>query len=169
MSWPLDTTISRVRITKSILRDKDPSTHLDIIAETMRHNPNITAFHMRPSGAEYSSLLGSLSTRLPSDHARIHRHHMAAHPVDAETPTTLRFTSTKPKPAFFAEKGWYKGAAKRKLFLFVPRQSGVVGMEVSWNVCPSEREQPGVPARPVTAAIQSQATGVAHIVKRGLP
>ena len=79
---------------------------------------------MRPSGADYSSLLESLSTRLPSDHARIHSRYMAAHPVDAEPPTTLRFASTKPKLAIFAKEGWHKEAAKRKLFLFDPRQSG---------------------------------------------
>ena len=90
----------------------------------MRRNPEITAFHVRPSGADYSSLLESLSTRLPSDHARIHSHYMAAHPVDAEPPTTLRFASTKPKPATFAKEGWHKEAAKRKLFLFDPQQSG---------------------------------------------
>ena len=49
---------------------------------------------------------------------------MAAHPVDAEPPTTLRFASTKPKPATFAKEGWHEEAAKRKLFLFDPRQSG---------------------------------------------
>ena len=79
---------------------------------------------MRPSGADYSSLLESLSTRLPSDHARIHSHYMAAHPVDAEPPTTLRFASTKPKPAIFAQEGWHMEAAKRKLFLFDLRHSG---------------------------------------------
>ena len=87
----------------------------------MRQNPEITAFHVRPSGADYSSLLESLSTRLPSDHARIHSHYMAAHPVNAEPLTTLRFASTKPKPATFAKEGWHKKAAKRKLFLFDPR------------------------------------------------
>ena len=86
--------------------------------------PEITAFHVRPNGADYSSLLESLSTRLPSDHARIHSHYMAAHPVDAEPPTTLRFASTKPKPATIAKEGWHKEAAKRKLFLFDRRQSG---------------------------------------------
>ena len=120
--WPLGTTVGRVRITKSILRDKDPCAFSDLIAETLRRNPDITAFHVRPSGAEYS-LLESLSTRLPSDHTRIHSHYMAAHPVDAELPTTLRFASTKPKPATLAKEGWYKEAAKRKLFLFNPRQS----------------------------------------------
>ena len=90
----------------------------------MRRNPEITAFHVRPSGADYSSLLESLLTRLPSDHARIRCHYMAAHPVDAEPPTTLRFASTKPKPATFTKEGWHKEAAKRKLFLFDPRQSG---------------------------------------------
>ena len=44
-----------------------------------------------------------------------------------------------------------------------------VGMAVSWNGCPSGREQPRVPAGPVTAAIQSQAKGQAGIVKTGLP
>ena len=85
--------------------------------------PRDTAFHVRPSGADYSSLLESLSTRLPSDHARIHSHYMVAHPVDAEPPTTLRFASTKPKRATLAKEGWHKEAAKRKLFLFDPRQS----------------------------------------------
>ena len=124
VTWPPGTTIGRVRITKSILRDRDPCALSDLIAETVRCNPDITAFHVRPSGADYSSLLESLSPRLPSDHARIHSHYMAAHPVDAEPPTTLRFASTKPKPATFAKKGWYKEATKRKLFLFDPQQSG---------------------------------------------
>ena len=96
----------------------------DLIAETVRRNPEITAFHVRPSGADYSSLLESLSTRLPSDHAWIHSHYMAAPPVDAEPPTTLRFASTKPKRATFAKEGCHKEAAKRKLFLFDPRHSG---------------------------------------------
>ena len=120
---PPGTTIGRVRITKSILRDKDPCALSDLIAETVRCNSDITAFLVQPSGADYSCLLESLSTRLPSDHARIHSHCMAAHPVDAEPPTTLRFASTEPKPATFAKQGWYKEAAKRKLFLFDPRPS----------------------------------------------
>ena len=124
VTWPPGTSIRRVRITKSILRDRDPRALSDLIAETVRRNPEITAFHVRPSGGDYSSLLESLSTRLPSDHARIHNHYMAAHTVDAEPPTTLRFASTKPKPATFAKEGWHKEAAKRKLFLFDPRQSG---------------------------------------------
>ena len=90
----------------------------------MRRNPDITAFHVRPSGADYSSLLESLSTHLPSDHARIHSQHMAANPVDAEPPITLRFASTKPRPATFTKERWYKETAKTKLFLFDPRQSG---------------------------------------------
>ena len=106
------------------LRDKDPCALSDLIAEMVRRNPDITAFYVRPSGADYSSLLESLSTRLPSDHTRIHSHYMAAHPVDAEPPTTLCFASAKPKPATFSKEGWYKEAAKRKLFLFDPRQSG---------------------------------------------
>ena len=79
-----------------------------------------------PRAAQRSGLLllESLSTRQPSDHARIHSHYMAAHPIDAEPPTTLHFASTKPKPATFAKEGWHKEAAKRKLFLFYPRQSG---------------------------------------------
>ena len=124
VTWPPGTTIGRVRITKSILRDGDPCALSDLIAETVRRNPDITAFHVRPSGADYSSLLESLSTSLPSDHTRIHSHYMATHPVDAEPPTTFRFASTKPKPATFAKEGWYKEAAKRKLFLFDPRQTG---------------------------------------------
>ena len=124
VTWPPGTSIGQVRITKSILRDRDPCALSHLIAETVRRNPEITAFHVRASGADYSSLLESLSTRLPSNHARIHSHYMAAHPVDAEPPTTLRFASTKPKPATFAKEGWHKEAAKRKLFLFDPRQSG---------------------------------------------
>ena len=62
--------------------------------------------------------------RLPRYHAWMHSHYMAAHPVDAETPTTLRFASTKPKPATFANEGWYNQAAKRNLFLFDPQQYG---------------------------------------------
>ena len=45
----------------------------------------------------------------------------------------------------------------------------LVAMAVSWNVCPSGREQPRVPAGPVTAAIQSQANGEADIARTGLP
>ena len=44
-------------------RDRDPCALSDLIAETVRRNPEITAFHVRPSGADYSSLLESLSTR----------------------------------------------------------------------------------------------------------
>ena len=124
VTWPPGTTIGRSRITKSILRDRDPCALSDLIAETVRRNTDITAFHVRPSGADYFSLLESLSTRLPSDHARIHSHYMTAHPVDAEPPTNLRVASPKPKPATFAKEGWYKEAAKRKLFLFVAWQSG---------------------------------------------
>ena len=124
VTWPPDTSIGRVRITKSILRDRDSCALSDLIAETVHRNPEITAFHGRPSGADYSSVLESLSTRLPSDHARIHSHYMAAHPVDAQPPTTLHFASTKPKPATFAKEGWHKEAAKRNMFLFDPRQSG---------------------------------------------
>ena len=124
VTWPSSTAIGQVRITKSILRDKDPCALSDLSAETVLRNPDITAFRVRPIGADYSSLLESLSTRLPSDQTRIHNHYMAAHHGDAETPTTLRFASTKPKPATFAKEGWYKEAAKRNLFLFDPRQSG---------------------------------------------
>ena len=123
VTWPPGTSIGQVRITKSNLRNRDPCGLSDLIAETVRRNPKITAFHVPPSGADYSSLLESLSTHLPSDHARIHSHYMAAHPVDAEPPTTLCFASTKPQPATFAKEGWHKDAAKRKLFLFDPRQS----------------------------------------------
>ena len=45
----------------------------------------------------------------------------------------------------------------------------LVAMAVSWNVCPSGREQPRVPTRPVTAAIPSQANGQADIARTGLP
>ena len=44
-----------------------------------------------------------------------------------------------------------------------------VGMAVSWNVCPSGKEQPHVPAGPMTAAIQSQAKGQGDVAKTGLP
>ena len=44
----------------------------------------------------------------------------------------------------------------------------LVGMAVRWNVCPSGREQPRVPAGHVTAAIQAQAKGQADIAKTGL-
>ena len=71
VTWPPGTSIGRVRIAKSILRERDPCALSDLIAETVRRNPEITAFHVRPSGADYSSLLESLSTRLPSDHARM--------------------------------------------------------------------------------------------------
>ena len=57
---------------------------------------------------------------------------MAARPVDAEPPTTLGFASTKPKPTTFAKEAWHKEAAKRKLILFDPRQSGE-------ETCPSTR------------------------------
>ena len=39
-----------------------PVCPLDLIAETVRCNPDITTFHVRPSVADYSSLLESLST-----------------------------------------------------------------------------------------------------------
>ena len=97
VTWPPGTTIGRVRITKSILRDRDPCALSDLIAETARRNPDITAFHVRPGTADYSCLLESLSTHVPSDHAPIHSYYMATHPVDAETPTTLRFAATKPQ------------------------------------------------------------------------
>ena len=45
----------------------------------------------------------------------------------------------------------------------------LVAMAVSWNVCPSGRKQPRVPAGPVTAAIQSQANGQADIARTRLP
>ena len=53
----------------------------------------------------------------------------------------------------------------------------LVGMAVSWNVCPSGREEPRVPAGPVTTAIQSQAkgqgdigkTGTGRVIGRGVP
>ena len=124
VTGPPGTTIGRVRITKSILRDRDPCVLSDLIAETVRRNPDITVFHVWSSGADYSSLLESLYTRLPSDHARIHRPYMAAYPVDAEPLTTVRFASTKPKPATFAKEVWYKEAANGKLVLFDQRQSG---------------------------------------------
>ena len=108
VTWPPGTSIGRVRITKSILRDRNPGALSDLIEETVRRNPDITAFHVRPTRADYSFLLESLSTRPPSDHVRIHSIYMAAHPVDAEPPTTGRFDSTKPKPATFAKEGWYK-------------------------------------------------------------
>ena len=72
-----------MHITKSILRDRDPCALSNLIAETVRRNSDITAFHVRPSGADYSSLLESLSTRLPCDHAWIQSHYMAAPLVDA--------------------------------------------------------------------------------------
>ena len=45
----------------------------------------------------------------------------------------------------------------------------LVGMVVSWNVCPSGREQPRVPVGPMTAAIQFQAKGQADVANTGLP
>ena len=45
----------------------------------------------------------------------------------------------------------------------------LVWMAVSRNVCPSLREEPRVPAGPVTVAIQSQGKGRADIAKTGLP
>ena len=106
VTWPPGRTIGRVRITKSILRERDPCALSDLTEETVHRNPIIAAFHVRPSGADYSSLLESLSTHLPNDHARIHIHYMTGHPVDAKTPTTLRFACTKPKPATIAKQGW---------------------------------------------------------------
>ena len=74
VTWPPGTSIGWVCITKSILRNRDTCALSDLIADTLRRNPEITAFHVRPNGADYSSLLKSLSTRLPSDHAPIHSH-----------------------------------------------------------------------------------------------
>ena len=45
----------------------------------------------------------------------------------------------------------------------------LVAMAVSWNVYPSGREQPHVPAGLVTGAIQSQVKGRADIAKTGVP
>ena len=47
VTWPPGTTIGRVRITKSILRDRDPCALSHLIAETARRDPNITAFHTK--------------------------------------------------------------------------------------------------------------------------
>ena len=49
--------------------------------------------------------------------------------------------------------------------MLVPRgqvTAALVAIAVSWKVCSSGREQPRVPAGPVTAAIQSQANGQAR-------
>ena len=178
VTWPPGTSIGRVRITKSILRDRDPCALSDLIAETVHRNPEITAFHMRPSRADYSSLLESLSTRLPGDHAQIQSHYMAAHPVDAEPPTTLHFASTKPKPATFAKEGWHKEAAKRKLFLFDPRQSGEETLPIyslssrsAWELdgngprltVPSAYAASGLLALPVTSTLLFVAHGVSAV------
>ena len=184
VTWPPGTSIGRVRITKSILRDRDPCALSDLIAETVRRNPEIAAFHVRPSGADYSSLVESLSTRLPSDHARIRSHYMAAHPVDAEPPTTLRFASTKPKPATFAKEGWHKEAAKRKLFLFDPRQSGEETLPIyslssrsawEWDgdspglTFPSAYAASGLLALPITSTPFCRARGSAVGVAESAP
>ena len=96
----------------------------DLIAKTMRRNPAITAFHLRPGPGEFGSLVELLATRMPSDHARIHGHYIATHPVDADPPTSLHFTSTKPKPANFKKGALHKDAAKRKLFPFDSHRIG---------------------------------------------
>ena len=114
VTWPAGTTIGRVRITKSVLRDRDPCALSDLIAETVRRNPTITAFHLWPIPGDHGSFVESLATRMPSDHARIHSHYMAAHPVDAGPPTSLRFASTKPKPASFSKEA-VQGRGQEKM------------------------------------------------------
>ena len=86
VTWPARTTIGQARITKSVLLDMEPCVLSDLMLETMRRNPAITAFHLRPSPGEFRSLVALLATCLPSDHARIHSHYIAAHPVDADPP-----------------------------------------------------------------------------------
>ena len=96
LTWPASTTIGQVRITKSILRDRDPCVLSDLIAETVRRNPTITTFHLRPTPGEYGSLVESLAICMPSNHAHIHSHYMAAHPVDADPPPPA---SASPPPS----------------------------------------------------------------------
>ena len=109
-----------MRITKSILHDRDLCVLSDLMAQTVHRNPNITAFHPRRGPGDYGSLIESLATCMRSDHCPIHTHYMAAHLVDVNPPTSLRFSSSKPKPATFNKEGWYKDAAKRKLLLSDP-------------------------------------------------
>ena len=97
VTWPPSTTIGRVRITKSVLRDRDPYVLSDLIAETVHRNPTITAFHLRPTPVDYGSLVESPATCMLRDHARIYSHYMAAHPVDAEP--TLASASPPPSPS----------------------------------------------------------------------
>ena len=93
----------------------------NLIAKTVRRNPNVTAFHLRRTPGDYGSLVEFLASRMPNDHSRI--------PTWPPTqwmpvpPTSLRFDSTKPKPATFSNEAWCKDSAKRKLFLFNPHQS----------------------------------------------
>ena len=137
------TIIGRVRITKSVLCDRDPCAPSDLITETVRRNPTITAFHMRPSPGDYGSLVESLVTCMPSHHARIHSHYMAAHPVDANPPTSLRFTSTKPKPGTLSKEAGHKDAAKRKLFLCDPQPSAEETLPIYSLPSRSQREWDG--------------------------
>ena len=116
----LEMPIGRVRITKSLIRDRDPYALSNLIEETLRRNPNITAFHVRHGGADYSSLLESLSTRLPSDHAQIHSHYMAAHPVDAEPLTTLR---PEAQARQFRQGGVVQGGSQEEV---VPLRSAAI-------------------------------------------
>ena len=126
-TWPPGTTLGRVRITKYVLRDRDPCDRdpcllSDVMAETVDRNPTITALQLRPTPRDYWSLVESLDPRMHSDHARIPSHYMAVDPVDADPPTSLRFASTKSRPPTFSKEAWHKDTAKRKLFPFDPRQ-----------------------------------------------
>ena len=94
---------------------------------------------------------------MPSDHTRIHSHYMAAHPVDADPPTNLRFTSTKPKLATFSKEAWHKDAAQRKLFLFDPRESGEETLPIYSLPSRSQWEWDGdVPGLTVPSAYAAQ-------------
>ena len=101
VTWPLGTTIGRVRITKSILRDRDTCVLCDLMAQTVHRNPKITAFHPRPNPGDYSSLVESLATCMPRAHSRFNTHYMAAHRWMLSPPPASNSPATSAKPATF--------------------------------------------------------------------
>ena len=117
---PPGTTIDWVRITKSMLCDKDPCVWTDVIAEKVRRSPNITAFHVQPTLGDYGSFVDSLATRMPSDHSRIHTHYMAAHPMDADPPHQPLLRLHRPQTRHFQQGGLVQGRGEEEVVLLQP-------------------------------------------------